>query len=128
MEGEAQLPLHGPAAVGALVDAAADHLPLGPVDAGLAAGDPAGQVAAQAAPVEVLGDLPLADALAVVALVVVELLQDGVHLEQVHRPSDRDSGHPLGSEPGRARSVSYLLPAARHSERRGHPGVHQDSV
>lgn len=81
MEGEAQLPLHRPAAVGALVDAAADHLPLGSVDAGLAAGDPAGQVPAQAAPVEVLGDLPLTDALTVVTLVVVELLQDGVHLE-----------------------------------------------
>lgn len=80
MEGEAQAALHRPAAVGAGGDAAAEPLPLGPVEAGVAAGDPAGQVVSHAGPVEVLGDLPLADPVAVVTLVVVELLQDRVHL------------------------------------------------
>lgn len=80
MEGEAQASLHGPAAVGAAVDAAAEPLPLGPAEAGVAAGDPAGQVPRHVAPVEVFGDLTLADTLANVTLVVVELLQDGVDL------------------------------------------------
>lgn len=80
VEGETQAALHRPAAVGAGGDAAAEPLPLGPGQAGVAAGDPAGQVAGHAGPVEVLGDGSLADAVAVVTLVVVELLQDGVHL------------------------------------------------
>lgn len=81
MEGEAQASLHRPAAVGAVVDTAAEPLPLGSVDARVAVGYPAGQVPAQVGPVEVLGDGPLADAVAVVTLVVMELLQDGVHLQ-----------------------------------------------
>ena len=85
MEGEAQAPLHRPAAVVAAVDAAAEPLPLGSVEAGVAAGDPRGQVSGHAAPVEVLRDLLLADSLTVVTLVVVELLQDGVYLGWKHR-------------------------------------------
>ena len=84
MECEAQASLHWPAAVGALVDTAAKPLPLGSVEAGLAAGDPAGQVSSHAAPVEVLCDLSLGDSLAIVALVVMELPQDGVYLESRH--------------------------------------------
>lgn len=80
MEGEAQAPLHRPTAVVAVVDAAAEPLPLGSVEAGVAAGDPAGQISGHAAPVEVLCDLSLADSLAVVTLVIMELLQDQVHL------------------------------------------------
>lgn len=80
MEGEAQAPLHRPAAVGAVGDAAAEPLPLGSVEAGAAVVDPATQVSGHAGPVEVLCDLPLADSLAVVTLVVVELLQDRVYL------------------------------------------------
>lgn len=80
MEGQAQASLHRPAAVGAVVDAAAEPLPLGPVEAGEAAGDPAGQISGHAAPVEVFTDLALADSLTVVTLVVVELPQDRVYL------------------------------------------------
>lgn len=80
MEGEAQASLHRSAAVGAGVDAAAEPLPLGSVEAGVAAGDPAGQVSGHVGPVEALCDLLLADPLAVVTLVVMELLQDRVHL------------------------------------------------
>lgn len=54
MEGEAQASLHRPTAVAAIVDAAAEPLPLGPVEAGVAAGDPLGQVSGHAGPVEVL--------------------------------------------------------------------------
>lgn len=85
MEREAQSSLHRPAAVGALVDATAKPLPLGSVEAGVAAGDPARQVSSQGSPVEVLCDRSLADSLAVVALVVMELLQDRVYLELRHR-------------------------------------------
>lgn len=80
MEGEAQAPLHRPAAVGAAGDAAAEPLPLGSVQAGAAVVDPVAQVPGHTGPVEVLCDLPLADSLAVVPLVVMELLQDGVYL------------------------------------------------
>lgn len=76
MEGETQASLHRPAAVGAGGDAAAEPLSLGSFEAGVAAGDPAGQVSGHAGPVEVLSDLSLADSLAVVTLVVMELLQD----------------------------------------------------
>lgn len=80
MEGEAEASLHRPAAVGAAVDAAAEPLPLGSVEAGVAAGDPAGQVSGHAGPVEVLRDLSLADSLPIVTLFVMELLQDQVYL------------------------------------------------
>ena len=85
VEGEAQASLHGAAAVGAVGHAAAEPLPLGPVEAGAAVVDPVGQVAGHAVPVEVLGDGSLADALAVVTLVVVELLHDRVHLRRRRR-------------------------------------------
>lgn len=88
MEGEAQASLHWSAAVGATVDAAAEPHPLGSVTAGVAAGDPAGQVFGQAAPVEVISDLFLADPLAGVTLVVVELLQNRVCLESKGDMSD----------------------------------------
>lgn len=81
MEGEAQASLHWPAAVGAAVDAAAKPHPLVSAEAGLAAGDPAGQVLGHFAPVEALCDLSLADSLADVTHVVMELLQNRVHLE-----------------------------------------------
>lgn len=80
MKGEAQASLHWPAAVCATVDAATEPHSLGSVTAGVAAGDPAGQVFGQAAPVEVLRDLFLADSLAGVTLVIVELLQNWVYL------------------------------------------------
>lgn len=80
MEGEAQASLHRPAAVGAVGDAAAEPLPLGSVEAGVAVVDPVGQVSGHAGPVEVPCDLPLADSLAIVTLVVMELLQDRVYL------------------------------------------------
>lgn len=80
MEGEAQASLHRSAAVCATVDAAAEPLSLGSVEAGVAAGNPAGQVSGHVAPVEVLCDLSLADSLASVTLVVMELLQDRVYL------------------------------------------------
>lgn len=80
VEGEAQASLHRPAAVGASVDAAAQPFPLGSVQAGVAAGYPAPQVAGQCGPVKVPGDLSLADSLAVVAVVVMKLLQDGIYL------------------------------------------------
>lgn len=80
VEGETQASLHWAAAVLAVGDAAAEPLPLGSVQAGVAVVDPLAQVPGHGGPVEVLDDLPLAYALAVVALVVVELLQDGVHL------------------------------------------------
>lgn len=81
VEGKAQAPLHWSTAVVAGVDAAAQPPPLGSVDAGAAAGDPGGQVPGHGAPVEVLGDLSLADALAVMTPVVVEPLQDVVYLK-----------------------------------------------
>lgn len=74
MEGESQASLHRPAAVGAVIDAAAEHLPLGPVDAGAAARDPSGHVSGHAGPVVVLGDLSLAEPLTTMTLVIVELL------------------------------------------------------
>lgn len=127
VEGEAQAALHRPTAVGAVGDAAAKPLPLGPVEAGSAVGDPAGQVSGHAGPVKGLCDLSLADSLTVVTLFVVELLQDGVHLEpeaeglccaaftgfiQLHNTEEH----------------ADLLPAARHSERRRDPSVHQHSI
>lgn len=54
MEGEAQASLHRPAAVGAAGDAAAEPLPLGSVEAGVAAGDPLRQVSGHGGPVEAL--------------------------------------------------------------------------
>lgn len=80
VEGETQASLHRTAAVLAVGDAAAEPLPLGSVQAGVAVVDPLAQVPGHGGPVEVLDDLPLANPLAVVALVVVELLQDGVDL------------------------------------------------
>lgn len=80
MEGETQAPLHWAAAVLAVGDATAEPLPLGSVQAGVAVVDPLAQVSGHGAPVEVLDDLPLANSLAIVALVVMELLQDGVYL------------------------------------------------
>lgn len=80
VEGETQASLHGPTAVLAVGDAAAEPLPLGSVQAGVAVVDPLAEVSGHGGPVEVLDDLPLADPLAIVALVVVELLQDGVDL------------------------------------------------
>lgn len=80
MEGEAQAPLHWTTAVLAVGDAAAEPLPLGSVQAGVAVVDPLAQVSGHGGPVKVLNDLSLANALAIVALVVMELLQDGVHL------------------------------------------------
>lgn len=81
MESEAQASLHWPTAVCAAVDAAAEPLSLGSAEAGVAAGDPAGQVSGHVAPVEVLCDLLLADSLAGMILAVMELLQDRVYLE-----------------------------------------------
>lgn len=95
VEGEAQAALHRAAAVGAVVDAAAEPLPLGSVQAGVAVVDPAGQVSGHAGPVEVLCDLTLADSLTVVTQVVVELLQDRVHLEAKRRTD----GSVIVSEP-----------------------------
>lgn len=80
MEGEAQASLHRTAAVGAVGDAAAEPLPLGSVEAGAAVVDPVGQVSGHAVPVKVLCDRSLADSLAVVTLVIMELLHDQVHL------------------------------------------------
>lgn len=80
MKGEAQAPLHRPTAVLAVGDAAAEPLPLGSVQAGVAVVDPVAQVSGHGRPVEVLYDLSLANSLAVVTLVVMELLQDGVYL------------------------------------------------
>lgn len=74
MKGEAQAPLHRPTAVLAVRDAAAEPLPLGSVQAGVAVVDPVAQVSGHGSPVEVFYDLSLANSLAVVTLVVMELL------------------------------------------------------
>lgn len=80
MEGETQASLHGPTAIGAVGDAAAEPPPLGSRQAGSAAVDPVGQVSGHAGPVVLFCDLSLADSLTVVTLIVMELLEDRVNL------------------------------------------------